>query len=138
MALLENSNSRAQNKLDAYRDRAATVGLQLNVKKTEQMQLNQPGGVAATKLVSDGQEIKVVDDFKYLGSHVGLATNDISARIALAWVAFAKLKPILKASRPTVKFKMRLFNAAVVSVLLYGCETWVITEELAKKLDVFA
>ena len=102
------------------------------------MQLNQPEGAIATKLVSDGQEIKVVDDFKYLGSHVGSTVKDISARIALAWVAFAKLKPILKASRPTLKFKMRLFNAAVVSVLLYGCETWVLAEELAKKLGIFA
>ena len=33
---------------------------------------------------------------------------------------------------------MRLFNAACISVLLYGCETWVLTESLAKKLDVFA
>ena len=33
---------------------------------------------------------------------------------------------------------MRLFNAACVSVLLYECETWVLTEVLLKKLDVFA
>lgn len=80
----------------------------------------------------------MVDEFKYLGSYVGSTEKDINNRIGLAWTAFAKLKPILIASRPTLEFKMRLFNAAIISVLLYGCETWVLTEALAKKLDVFA
>ena len=102
------------------------------------MQLNQQQSATTTKLVSDNQEIAVVDDFKYLGSYVGSTTKDVNSRISLAWLAFSKLRPILKASRPTVKFKMRLFNAACVSVLLYGCETWVLSEELMKKLDVFA
>ena len=138
VALLENNISRAQDQLDAFKNSAATVGLRLNTKKTEQMQLNQQQSATTTKLVSDNQEIAVFDDFKYLGSYVGSTTKDVNSRISLAWLAFSKLRPILKASRPTVKFKMRLFNAACVSVLLYGCETWVLSEELMKKLDVFA
>ena len=138
VALLENTIERAQEQLDAFKNSAATVGLRLNTKKTEQIQLNVHQGTTFTKLVSENQEIAVVDDFKYLGSYVGSTEKDVNARIALAWVAFNKLRPILKAPRPTVKFKMRLFNAACVSVLLYGCETWVLTETLSKKLDVFA
>ena len=42
------------------------------------------------------------------------------------------------ASGPTIEFKMRLFKATCISILLYGCETWVLTEELKKRLDVFA
>ena len=69
---------------------------------------------------------------------MGSTEKDVDARIGLAWVAFAKLKPILRASRPSIEFKMRLFNAACISILLYGCESWVLTETLKKKLDVFA
>ena len=138
VALLENSAERAQKQLDAYKDNAAKVGLRLNIKKTEQMQLNQPKDANITKLFVDGQEIAVVDDFKYLGSHIGSTEKDVSTRIALAWVAFARLKPLLRASRPTIEFKMRLFNAACISILLYGCESWVLTEPLKKKLDTFA
>ena len=100
---------------------AATVGLKLNTKKTEQMKLNLQHGAQAIKLVSDNQGIAVVDDLKYLGSYVGSTTKEVNTRIALAWVAFNKLLSILKAQRPTMQFKMRLFNAACVSVLLYGC-----------------
>jgi hypothetical protein len=114
------------------------VGLRLNTGKTVQMQLNQPPDSNITKLVSDGHEIAVVDDVKYLGAHVGSTEKDVKCRIALAWLAFSRLKPILKAARPTAKFKMRLFNAACIPVLLYGCESWVLTEPLLKRLDVFA
>ena len=71
VAILENSAGRAQKQLDAYKENAAKVGLRLNIKKTEQMQLNQPKDANITKLVVDGQEKAVVDAFKYLGSHVG-------------------------------------------------------------------
>ena len=91
------------------------------------MQLNQPKDAIITKLAVDGQEIAVVDDFKYLGSHVGSTEKDVNTRIALAWVAFARLKPLLRASRPTIEFKIRLFNPACISILLYGFESWVLT-----------
>ena len=31
--------------------------------------------------------------------------------------------------------KLRIFQAAVVSILLYGCTTWTLTKRLEKKLD---
>ena len=88
-----------------------------------QILLNQPPYSNITKLVSDGQEIAVVNDFKCLGTHVNSTEKDVKSRIALAWLVFARLKPILKAARPTIKFKMRLFNAACIPVLLYECES---------------
>ena len=35
------------------------------------------------------------------------------------------------------KTKVRLFNSLVISVLLYGCETWKTTEQDKKKLNTF-
>ena len=84
MTWLENSITRAQDQLDAFKNSAATVGLRLNTKMTEQMQLNQPQDATTTKLFSDNQEIAVVNDLKYLGSYVGSTAKDISTRIALA------------------------------------------------------
>lgn len=61
------------------------------------MWLNQLQGMTITKLFSDNQEIVVVNDFKYLGSNVVSTAKDVSATIALALVAFNKLRPNLKA-----------------------------------------
>ena len=44
VALLENDIKRAQEQLDAFKNSAALVGLRLNTKKTEQMQLNHQQG----------------------------------------------------------------------------------------------
>ncbi len=63
---------------------------------------------------------------------------DVHARIALAWVAFHNLKSILKSKTVSIKFKINFLNAACVAILLYGCETWVLTPALEKDLDVFA
>ena len=41
------------------------------------MQLNQSKDANITKLVVDGQEIALVDDFKYLGSHVSSTEKDV-------------------------------------------------------------
>ena len=45
-----------------------------------------------------------------------------------------KLSIIWK-SNLTVKMKHSFFQAAVVSILLYGCTTWTLTKQLEKKLD---
>ena len=37
-----------------------------------------------------------------------------------------------------MKFKIRLFNAACVSILLYGCETWILNDRIKIKLDIYA
>ena len=64
------------------------------------MQLNQVIDTVNTKLVIDGHEIVVVDDFKYPGSHVESIEKDINNIIALAWTVIARLKPITRATRP--------------------------------------
>lgn len=97
VALLENNIARAQEQLDAFKNSTATVGLRLNTRK------NQPQGTTITKLVSDNQQIVVVDDFKSLRSYVGSTAKDVSARIALDFSN--KFRPILKATRPTINFK---------------------------------
>ncbi len=55
-------------------------------------------------------------------------------------MAFTKLKKLFTAPppKPTIEFRTRLFNAMCLSVLLYGCETWVLTKALVEELDVFA
>jgi hypothetical protein len=100
------------------------------------MCLNQP--VPTANLTIDGQQIAIVEEFKYLGAYMASSEKDIKVRIGLAWSAFAKIKSILISSKPSISFKMRLFSAACISILLYGCESWILTAALADKLDIFA
>ena len=51
-----------------------------------------------------------------------------------AWTAIDSLLIIWK-SDLTDKMKCSFFQAAVVSILLYGCTTWTLTKRLKKKVD---
>ena len=51
-----------------------------------------------------------------------------------AWTAINRLSVIWK-SDLTDKIKCSFFQAAIVSILLYGCTTWTLTKQLEKKLD---
>ena len=59
--------------------------------------------------------------------------TDIDTRLAKAWTAADSLSVIWK-SDLTDKMKRSFFQAAVVSILLYGCTTWTLTKRVEKKL----
>ena len=55
-------------------------------------------------------------------------------RLAKAWTTIDRLSVIWK-SDLTDKMKRSFFQAAVVSILLYGCTTWTMTKRMEKKRD---
>ena len=78
--------------------------------------------------------LKLADKFTYLGSSVSSTEKDIDMWLTKAWTAIDKLWIIWK-SNLTNKMKRSFFQAAVMSILLYGCTTWMLTKWLEKKLD---
>ena len=82
----------------------------------------------------DRTSLKLVDKFAYLGSSVSSTEKDIDTRLTKAWTAIDRLSMIWK-SDLTDKMKRSFFQAAVVSILLYGCTTWTLTKPLEKKID---
>ena len=92
--------------------------------------LNQKGDISTL----DGTSLKLVDKFTYIGSSVSSTEKDIDTRLTKAWAAIDRLSIIWK-SNLTDKMKHSFFQAAVVSILLYGCTTWTLTKPLEKKVD---
>ena len=109
---------------------AAGIGLYVNAHKTEYMCYNQTGDISTL----EGTPLKLVDKFTYLGSSVESTEKDIETKLTKAWTAINRLSIIWK-SDLTDKMKRSFFQAAVTSILLYGCTTWTLTKRLEKKLD---
>ena len=82
----------------------------------------------------DGTPLKLVDKFTYLRSSVASTEKDIDTRLTKEWTAINRLSIIWK-SDLTDKMKRSFFQAAVTSILLYGCTTWTLTKRLERKLD---
>ena len=128
--ILANTPAQAETLLHTLERAAAGIGLDVNAHKTEYMCFNQTGDISTL----DGSSLKLVDKFTYLGSSVSSTEKDIDTRLTKARTAIDKLSIIWK-SDLTDKMKRSLFQAAVASILLYGCTTWTLIKRLEKKLD---
>ena len=91
---------------------------------------NQTGNISTR----NGSSLKLVDKFTYQGSSVSSTGTDIDMQLTKAWTAINWLSVIWK-SDLTDKMKCSFFQAAFMSILLYGCTTWMLTKHMEKKLD---
>ena len=129
-AILANTPNQAKTLQHSLEQAAAGIGLSVNAHKTEYICFNQISDISTL----DGTSLKLVDKFTYLGSSVSSTEKDIDMRLTKAGTAIDKLSIIWK-SDLTNKMKRSFFQTVVVSILLYGCTTWMLTKRLEKKLD---
>ena len=129
IAILANTPDQAEKLQHSLERAAAGIGLYVNAHKTEYMCYNQTGDISTL----DGTPLKLVDKFTYLGSSVASTEKDIDMSLMKAWTAINRLSIIWKLDL-TDKMKRSFFQAAVASILLYGCTTWTLTKRLEKKL----
>ena len=130
VAILAITPNQAETLLHSLERAAAGIGLHANAHKTEYMYYNQTGDITTL----DGTPLKLVDKFSYRGSSVSSKEKDIDTRLTKAWTAIDRLS-IIWTSDLTDKMKRSFFQAALVSILLYGCTTWMLTKRLEKKLN---
>lgn len=126
-----------QNKVNDLAVAAAEVGLRINIRKTKLMKINT---TSSNSVNIDGAPIEEVAQFNYLGSLIttdGGAIEDIKSRLSKAQAAFGRLWSCWKSTKIARGTKLRVFNACVKSVLLYGSETWLINKISIQKIQVF-
>ena len=119
IALLANTPNQAETLLHSLERAAAGIGLQVDAYKTESMCFNQTSNISTV----EGTSLKLFDKLTYLGSSVSSTEKDIDTRLTKTCTAIDKLWK----SDLTDKMKRSFFQAAVVSILLYGCTTWTLT-----------
>ena len=133
---MDTDNEKLQKNTNELRSIAEKVGLRFNNAKCESMAtLNND-----SHIFIDNSQVKVTNTFTYLGSKIsntGISNDEIKVRIGKAGTAFGKLKSIFNTKHISTKTKINLYNALVLSILLYGSETWTIYATEANKLDAF-
>ena len=84
--------------------------------------------------------MQVVDEFPYLGDVIARDGSDacaVNARLEAGCRAFGALRCcIFASSSVSVAAKRAVYEAVVLSIMLYGCETWCLTEQLLQRLRV--
>ena len=117
-------------------------GLTVSTEKTKEMVVEEGLDERNTSSVQvEGGTVEVVSHFTYLGFNIskdGEVTVEIDCRIAKASRAFGCLrKPIFQDRNLSIATKRQVYQAVVLSVLLYGADTWVPKAQHVKRLNSF-
>ena len=113
---------------------AKQIGLHINNSKTEYIKFSQDEGDLKAL---NGESLKNVDDFLYLGSWIDCCSKDVNVRIGKAWSALHKVDIIWK-SKLSGCLKIGFFGATVETVLLYGSTAWTSTVSRQKvRRDIY-
>jgi len=114
--------------------------------KTEAMHIPRPyqqSTVDDTRdiMLGDGRFFGYCTNFRYLGTTFTPElndSNDIQQRIDQASKAFyAMNKNIFRCKDINSKLRLRTYNAIVVNLLLWGCESWALKAEDRRRIEVF-
>lgn len=90
--------------------------------------------------IINGEELESVDYFKYLGRPISATGSDwpaVQYNINKARKRWAMISRILTWQGSSPKVMGYYYKAVCQAVLLYGCETWVITQAICNKLESF-
>ena len=131
-----------QSLMDSFANASRRFDLTISIKKTEVL-CQPPPGVLLDKpsIIVNGQKLKTTKTFPYLGSTISddaQLDHEIERRIAKASSSFGRLKDrVWKSHDIKLETKIALFKAVVISMLLYGGETWTLYARHIKKLEAF-
>ena len=108
---------------------ASQYGVTVSLSKTKGLAMMSASGEDDVCLVEmQGARLEVVSNFSYLVSclcHDGEITCEVSCRIAKVVRVFGCLRvPIFLNRSLSISTKRDVYEAVVLSVLLYGAETW--------------
>ena len=141
-ALAADTEKGLQRLCDCFASAARRFGLIISIKKTEVLYQPARGNAHVPPAIFiEGTQLKAVELFKYLGSIVSfdaLPDAEITSRIGKATAAFGRLnKRLWKNRNIRVDTKVSVYKAAVVTSLLFGCETWTLRTKHIKQLEAF-
>ena len=88
----------------------------------------------------NSESLKIVDIFKYLVAILtkdGKSQNEIKIRLAIANSALVNLSTIWNSRSISLRTKIYLYKSLIISILLYGCETWTLNETLEERINAF-
>jgi hypothetical protein len=137
-AFVAHTEQEIQEMCNSFAAACTEFGLTISLKKTVVMAQNVP---APPHVTINGTVLSVVEKFIYLGSTL-TANNSLDAelntRIGRASTTFGRLQSrVWNNSHLSLKVKVRVYESCVLSVLLYGSETWPTYRRQEHKLNAF-
>ena len=137
-ALTTHKEEELQQLINQFSHTCKEFGLTISIRKTEVMGQDVPSPPSIT---IDNQVLEVADHFTYLGSIISSnlsLDSEIDKHIAKAASVMARLsKTVWSNNQLTSNTKLQVYQACVLSTLLYGCESWTTYARQENRLESF-
>ena len=141
-ALVASTESALQRITNRFATAALNFGLTISLSKTEVLFQPPPAQPHSDPSINIyGGRIKSVKQFTYLGSTLNAEANidnEVCNRTNKAASAFGRLHDrVWKPHDIQLGTKVKVYNAVVLSTLLYGCETWTCYSRHVRQMEHF-
>ncbi|KAK3555878.1 hypothetical protein QTP86_029812 [Hemibagrus guttatus] len=124
IVICSESREQVEENLERWRFALERRGMKVSHSKTEYMCVNEREGSGTVRL--QGEEVKKVQEFKYLGSTVqsnGECGKKVKKRVQAGWNGWRKVSGVLCDRKISARIKGKVYRTVVRPAMLYSLET---------------
>ncbi|KAK3544159.1 hypothetical protein QTP86_003945 [Hemibagrus guttatus] len=137
IVICSESREQVEENLESWRFALERRGMKVSRSKTEYMCVNEREGSGTVRL--QGEEVKKVQEFKYLGSTVqsnGECGKEVKKRVQAGWNGWRKVSGVLCDRKISARIKGKVYRTVVRPAMLYGLETVSLRKRQESELEV--
>ncbi|KAK3516278.1 hypothetical protein QTP70_008641 [Hemibagrus guttatus] len=137
IVICSESREQVEENLEMWRFALERRGMKVSRSKTEYMCVNEREGSGTVRL--QGEEVKKVQEFKYLGSTVqsnGECGKEVKKRVQAGWNGWRKVSGVLCDQKISARIKGKVYRTVVRPAMLYGLETVSLRKRQESELEV--
>ncbi|KAK3514739.1 hypothetical protein QTP70_029689 [Hemibagrus guttatus] len=137
IVICSESREQVEESLERWRFALERRGMKVSRSKTEYMCVNEREGSGTVRL--QGEEVKKVQEFKYLGSTVqsnGECGKEVKKRVQAGWNGWRKVWGVLCDRKISARIKGKVYRSVVRPAMLYGLETVSLRKRQESELEV--
>jgi len=118
-----------------------SIGLEVSADKTKYMVMSRDQNAGRNHSVRiDSITFERVEEFKHLGTTLtnqNSIAEEIKSRLKSGNACYHSVQNILSSRLLSKNLKIKIYRTVILSVVLYGCETWSLTLREEMKVRVF-
>ncbi|KAK3508739.1 hypothetical protein QTP70_004218 [Hemibagrus guttatus] len=137
IVICSESREQVEENLERWRFALERRGMKVSRSKTEYMCVNEREGSGTVRL--QGEEVKKVQEFKYLGSTVqsnGEYGKEVKKRVQAGWNGWRKVSGVLCDRKISARIQGKVYRIVVRLAMLYGLETVSLRKRQESELEV--
>jgi len=117
------------------------IGLEVNADKTKYMVMSQDQNAGQSHSMKiDNSSFERVEEIKYLGTTLtnqNSIREEIKSRLKSGNACYHSVQNLLSSSLLSKNLKVKIYRTIILPVVLYGCETWLLTLREEHRLRLF-